>query len=39
MATKDSKKVSPKDYGKWDNTGVKFTDNKKPVKKVVKRGK
>ena len=36
--TKNDKKVTPKDYGKWDNTGVKFTD-KKPAKKVVKRGK
>lgn len=38
MATKNTKKTTPKDYGKWDNTGIKFTDSKKPVKKV-KRGK
>lgn len=31
-----SKKVTPKDYGRWDNTGVKVI--KKPTKKV-KRGK
>ena len=36
MANK-TKKTTPKDYGRWGNVGVVFTD--KPTKKVVKKVK
>ena len=38
---KETKKSTPKDYDRWGNVGVVFTDkpNKKVVKKVVKKVK
>lgn len=39
MKKTDTKKKTPKDYGRWDNTPIKVISKPKTTTKKVKRGK